>query len=78
LDENFRCVTVTKPGCQTDESILHVMGHRGCQIDSNGIVPLYFFFRLRPDPLPLSLEAMTNFWSPNIVPNIVDQDKVKL
>ena len=38
LDENFRCVTVTKPGCRTDESVRHVTGHRGCRIDSNGNV----------------------------------------
>jgi len=33
-------VTVTKPGCRTDESVLHVTGHgaRGCRIDSNGTV----------------------------------------
>ena len=38
LDENFGCVTVTKPGCRTDESVRHVTGHRGCRIDSNGTV----------------------------------------
>jgi len=38
LDENFGCVTVTKPGCRTDESVRHVTGHRVCRIDSNGTV----------------------------------------
>jgi hypothetical protein len=37
-NENFGCVMVTKLGCQTDESVRHVMGHRGCRIDSNGTV----------------------------------------
>ena len=49
LDKIFRCVTVTKLGCQTDKSIQHVTGHRGCQIDSNGTVTdstIYHFTKL--------------------------------
>jgi len=37
----------------------------------------YILAWLQPIVL-VSLEAMTNVWSPNIVPNIVDRDKIIL
>ena len=64
------------------------MGEKGlCSGDNNGNGGM----RYSPSRLPLvchssclistwceSLEAMTNVWSPNIVPNIVDRDKIIL
>ena len=80
--QTSRWVAHSGKGCQDTKSCRTCTDHygKGPGGNSGSGKPRFsrWFNSSKQNLRPNSLEAMTNVWSPNIVPNIVDRDKIIL